>query len=374
MRPVLAFPRRTKAVTRALAVLALACGLSVAAVAPASAHTATAGTKPLPTAPTTVPIGRTFVPKPTTNIGSRTVHPAIPWTLTLTASANNTWPTEYSTLTATANTDVGPTAYFIEIYDTYTDTLVAACGSGTTCAVALTYPTATDHSYIAYVASYGSYPPANVQAESGSTYVDWQYVGPVGLSATGYAASLGQNITITATTTVDVLPTPFYIQIWDTTTTPAVLVGACGSGTTCSGIVAHSTAGTHSYVATVAASSTSYPPPSIQSTSPTDYVTWGGSWELSLTAPSRTYGSATITATANGDVGPTAYFIEIYNENTGALLDDCGFGSTCSFAFEPPVGLPTYLVAFIATYSSALPPPNIQASSNTASTFLLITQ
>lgn len=392
MRPVFAFPRRTKAITRALAALALACGLSAAAVAPASAasrppavaagasaasastHTATASQKPLPTAPTTVPIGKTFVPKPTTNISSRTVHPDIPWTLTLGASANYTWPTEYSTLTATANADVGSTAYFIEIYDTYTDSLVAACGTGTTCSVALTYATATDHSYIAYVASYGSYPPANVQAESGSTYVDWQYVGPVSLSASGYAPSLSQNITLTATTVVNVFSTPFYIQIWDTTATPAVLVATCGSGTTCSGTVAQSTAGAHSYVATVALYSASYPPPDIQSTSPVDYVTWGNTWRVSLVAPSGTYGAATVTATANGDVGPTAYYIEIYNENTGTLLEACPSGSTCSVTFDPPAGAPTNLVAFVATYYSLLPPPNIQASSNTTSTTFFITQ
>jgi hypothetical protein len=38
----------------------------------------------------------------------------------------------------------------------------------------------------------------------------------------------------------------------------------------------------------------------------------------------------TLTATANTDVGPTPYYITIYDETTGAQLAVCGTGSTCS--------------------------------------------
>ena len=38
----------------------------------------------------------------------------------------------------------------------------------------------------------------------------------------------------------------------------------------------------------------------------------------------------TLTATANTDVGPTPYYITIYDETTGAELAVCGTGSTCS--------------------------------------------
>ena len=40
--------------------------------------------------------------------------------------------------------------------------------------------------------------------------------------------------------------------------------------------------------------------------------------------------SVTLTATANTDVGPTPYYITIYDETTGAELAVCGSGSTCS--------------------------------------------
>ncbi len=37
-------------------------------------------------------------------------------------------------------------------------------------------------------------------------------------------------------------------------------------------------------------------------------------------------------ATANTDVGPTPYYITIYDETTGAELAVCGTGTTCSAA------------------------------------------
>ncbi len=40
--------------------------------------------------------------------------------------------------------------------------------------------------------------------------------------------------------------------------------------------------------------------------------------------------AVTLTATANTDVGPTPYYITIYDETTGAELAVCGTGITCS--------------------------------------------
>jgi hypothetical protein len=44
--------------------------------------------------------------------------------------------------------------------------------------------------------------------------------------------------------------------------------------------------------------------------------------------------SVTLTATTNADVGPTPYYITIYDETTGAELAFCGAGSTCSATVE----------------------------------------
>jgi hypothetical protein len=40
--------------------------------------------------------------------------------------------------------------------------------------------------------------------------------------------------------------------------------------------------------------------------------------------------SVTLTATTNTDVGPTPYYVTIYNESTGAELAICGSGTTCT--------------------------------------------
>jgi len=52
---------------------------------------------------------------------------------------------------------------------------------------------------------------------------------------------------VTATTTADVGPSPFYIEIFDTTT--ATLVKACGLGTSCAAPVSQAAASTHAYQA-----------------------------------------------------------------------------------------------------------------------------
>jgi hypothetical protein len=59
----------------------------------------------------------------------------------------------------------------------------------------------------------------------------------------------------------------------------------------------------------------------------------GNGFAVSLAASSTDpyLGTAvTLTATANTDVGPTPYFITIYDETTGAELALCGTGLTCS--------------------------------------------
>ncbi|MGG7382289.1 hypothetical protein ACQ7B2_27220, partial [Escherichia coli] len=73
----------------------------------------------------------------------------------------------------------------------------------------------------------------------------------------------------------DISDTPFYMQIWDTTV-GAFLV-ECGFGTTCSTTVSRSVAATHSFIATFAGTSRSYPPTLPQTASGTNYVTWTGS-------------------------------------------------------------------------------------------------
>jgi hypothetical protein len=97
------------------------------------------------------------------------------------------------------------------------------------------------------------------------------------------------------------------------------------------------------------------------------------SWSVTLTAsPNLLWPTqySSLTATANADVGPTPYYIEIFNE-TGALLAVCGSGTSCSATFTPSYA-GSNLVAFVTTYSAAFPPSGIVASSNVATTYLRI--
>ena len=83
-----------------------------------------------------------------------------------------------STITATVGYNVGPTPYYIEIFDQATGARVAICGSGTSCAASISYPGTTTHTYIAYVASAGlTNPPPNIQATSNTVTVNWYYLG-----------------------------------------------------------------------------------------------------------------------------------------------------------------------------------------------------
>jgi hypothetical protein len=66
-------------------------------------------------------------------------HPAqaapFTWTLTLDALPRGVSEGDPSTLTATTNADVGPTPYYIGIYDAIAETWLAECPTGSTCSV-----------------------------------------------------------------------------------------------------------------------------------------------------------------------------------------------------------------------------------------------
>jgi hypothetical protein len=77
---------------------------------------------------------------------------------------------------------------------------------------------------------------------------------------------------------------------------------------------------------------------------------------------------ASITAyTYRYDVGPTPYYISIFNHQTGELLATCGTGSTCRtenlFGWDPDWCI-TY-VAYIGGAPYQMPPEPVQMTSNT---------
>jgi hypothetical protein len=325
--------------------------------------------KPVPVRPPSSPGAGNGAAIPAKPHGLRTEGPLTAWTVSLTASSNDLWPTQYSTLTATTNMNVGPTPYYLRIYDETAGAYVVTCATGTTCSSSVTQPLPTTHDYVAVVSyASASYPPAGEQAGYGTVGVLWHGAN-LNLAAGQPTVPVGGVSTLTATTSQDIGPSPFWTEIFDMTTGTRIM--DCGYGTTCSVSVSQAVATTHEYVAYLSDLSTAYPPPGTQETSPFSFITWSNlGWSVSLSAPLYTYGSETLTATVNGNVGPTPYYIEIYNEN-GTRLTACGSGSTCSVAFTPGYA-GSHLVAFVSPYGTALPPAGAVASSNVVASYLQV--
>lgn len=138
-----------------------------------------------------------------------------------------------TTLTAVTGSDVGPTPWFIDIFDATTGTRLKACGSGTTCTTTATSNVATTHQFVAFVALGSStLPPAGIQGTSNGAWVTWtssrlrlSLSGPeVDIEASGPGSYV-------ATANADVGNTSYTIAIYDETTGQVVIF--CTVGSTC---------------------------------------------------------------------------------------------------------------------------------------------
>ncbi len=358
---------KVRILTARVAVAVLLSVSSFAITAPASAASAI---KPVPKAPTQPTMSAPMASKNHVQAGAIT--PAIAWTASLSASSTSLWPTQYSTLTATANQDVGPTPYYLSIYDNTAGANVAICGVGTTCTASVTQATAATHSYTAYVSGYPSvHPPASIQATSGTVNVTWKALS-ISLQATVPTAFVYGNVTLTSTASTDLGPTPFYAEIVDTTTN-TVVGSPCGFTTTCTANVSQVFATTHRFVAYISSYSTTLPLSSVQASSYAAFGTWNynGYRVTSLTTARTAFGQDTVTATTNVNVGPTPYYIEIFNVHTGARVAVCGTGTSCSGVASLGFGRNDF-VAFISGNSTTLPPVSTQANSMIATDYFFI--
>jgi hypothetical protein len=71
----------------------------------------------------------------------------------------------------------------------------------------------------------------------------------ISIATSSSAPLVGQSVILTATTSTDVGPTPYYITIYSETTGAELAV--CGSGTTCTATVGQGTPGTQTFEAFV---------------------------------------------------------------------------------------------------------------------------
>lgn len=354
----------------ALTLLAFAgAGMAVGAAGPAAAGSGAAAgsapvtqaTKPVPTQPpiaSNVHLGSGLSRKTSRSThGVRLNNPTNGWSVSLTTNNTSPWPTQSSTLTATASQDVGPTPYYIVIHDIDSGAVVASCAFGATCSAPVGRATPGVVGYWASISDSAG----NVVASSIPNVVDIDWLAVhVSLAANPTTVALGGTATVSATADENVGPSPFYIDIYDTNTN--TLIASCGFGTTCKATVSQSVAGAHVYVGYVGLASASAPPTELQTTSTPVYVVWTDSgFQVSLSGPPSSPGPETVIATTNMDIGPTPYYTEIIDQTTGAMLALCGAGTSCSASVTPNGD---DLVAFVTQVGGPPPPSGAVAASN----------
>lgn len=251
------------------------------------------------------------------------------WIVHLTAHPTSLLVGQATTLTATANQDVGPTPYYINIVDTTTGRVIDSCGSGTTCTTTVTENVPTTHLFQADVGGGGAGISTNDQAISGAHAVTWAASLSVHLVASPSSLMVGQPTTLTATTQDNVATIGEDINIVDTTT--GVVIQTCSSGTTCTAQVTEYQATTYNFQADIGPYQALPSAGGVQALSAVHAVTWNP-WTVSLSArPTHLdVGHATtLTASVVPAVTGTGESLNIEDTSTGQMVGSCSTGATC---------------------------------------------
>jgi hypothetical protein len=264
------------------------------------------------------------------------------------------------TLSAYANNDVGPSPYWLSIYNASTGALLNYCGWGYSCSATYTALAITTQAFRAYVADYPStFPPSGVAAMSGFVYTTW--IAVTNLTASPQYLRPNQATTITVSANVDVGPTPYWLEIFDGST--GQIVAICASGWTCSGSVTIYGPAVHYFTGYISGYGTTNPPPSAQS-STNVYAFWM-SVTISASAVALDPGGTTnLVATANADVGPSPYYISIFDTTTNTRVIDCAWGSQCSANYTLYGSSIRDFFAYVGGNGTSAPPSPVLVSSN----------
>lgn len=199
------------------------------------------------------------------------------------------------------------------------------------------------------------------------SFAVWQVV----LTANRQLATVGEAVTLTATASANLFGTPWKLQIYDLT--EGKRVAACSSGTVCTATDSKPTkdnqATLHEYQAMVASNFSSPPPANIQAQSAVVPVEWGVAAAVALTATpaaAPTGTAITLTATSTRPAGDIGFAVQVYDQATGQRVATCSSGNTCSVDVTSAAAESRTYIAYQAEPSTTAPPPNVQATSNTA--------
>lgn len=260
--------------------------------------------------------------------------------LQLSASPTTLRPGQSSLLTATANAGLSGINSAIEIFDQTTGSLLAACAQASQCLVAYQAP-AGAHTFAAFLTPpTQSIPQTNQVVISNPVTVGWL---DSHVSASDVIVGAGRQVTVTATSTLDVATSGRWLEIYDLTAKAKLTY--CSRGTACTVTVKQPAGGVHEIVGYV----TGQP----EAVSAPIYVTWLGVSLAANTTSQKTAGYVYLTATANADLTNTPWAMAIYDDQ-GRLVDHaCKTGATCSVHTWVNGGgtVPTYTAAI-----GALPP------------------
>lgn len=284
------------------------------------------------------------------------------------------WSAQSTTLTGSFTLVNNGRHETINIIDQTTGQTIRTCDaqlvSGTfSCSVTVIQTGATTHVY--YATGYEL--AFNVGVVTGQSYplpVTWDYeyvfLQNTPLGANPNTVPVGYAITLTATSYLDVGPSPYYIEIFDLTA--GTRIALCGVGFTCSVTVAQNVATTHVYRAYIVARTDTVPVDGRYWRSADTYVTWN---DGTHTASFRFNDTNILEPYATAPAIPQGYVIEIFDENSGQPIVSCAV-SPCWYDYPNGDSHASVLdgyVAFIAPPDdTTLPPANFLAVSNTGQT------
>jgi len=171
--------------------------------------------------------------------------------------------------------------------------------------------------------------PAVVPTAGSSVPFNVQLSANVHFLSPGAAGAVGTTGTLTATTDKEVAGAGFSITIYDISSKP-VQVASCSSGVSCTATVSSPGEACHTFVAHVSKPDGS----SVQATSNNVDMLWTtGDFGpgLSVTPSTTVHPGTSVTLTANtaGDIGPTPFWMQIFDLATSTQIALCGFGTSC---------------------------------------------